>query len=497
MDNILDYCVSSDDELFAHSPEQKSLPSVQPASSVPGVSTQRQLRSAVVSTPAFSAQMSASASLSSDPSPVRRRSARSAQHSDQSTVRRSSRLYTRVAPPSDIKNWTIPKLQQFLRNKNILFKSTACKEQLFNLYLSTLQVSPRRSRYDETSDRRFPVPSAAPSESASQSTDSTSRRPSGRSYRSSRPSKSHTAAPGQVSTENYLQSEAAAPAIRPGFSVSAAGILQAPALPSTITSQVILLSPDVQQAPTVTSRTNSDVQQAPSVAPFLSNSGVQQALTTAPFSSKSGVQQAPAATWATVSVQQAPTVVPSLSNAGVQQAPAYLSSTFPTLGVQQAPTAPSLPFAGVQQAPAFLSNLSSIPACPSSSTGLQQAPPFLLSMPSSQQTHTAGSSLPSQLGPALFSSSFPSVMGVQQAPITAPSSFTPSADPKALQPIEPAPPVPDLPTPRQLRAAVFTTPAFSAQISASPAPSPDLSSLLRRPAQQALSSVLTLLLFLS
>ncbi|MGH0143299.1 UNVERIFIED_CONTAM: hypothetical protein FKN15_078338 [Acipenser sinensis] len=63
------------------------------------------------------------------------------------------------------------------------------------------------------------------------------------------------------------------------------------------------------------SRTNSDVQQAPSVAPFLSNSGVQQApaatlaavsvqqaLTAAPFSSKSGVQQAPAATLATVSV---------------------------------------------------------------------------------------------------------------------------------------------------------------------------------------------------
>ncbi|XP_033873014.2 uncharacterized protein acoxl isoform X2 [Acipenser ruthenus] len=59
------------------------------------------------------------------------------------------------------------------------------------------QVSPRRRCYDETSDRRFPVPSA-PSESASQSPASTSRRPSGRSHCSSHLSKAHTAAPGQV-----------------------------------------------------------------------------------------------------------------------------------------------------------------------------------------------------------------------------------------------------------------------------------------------------------
>ncbi|MGH0153501.1 UNVERIFIED_CONTAM: hypothetical protein FKN15_025372 [Acipenser sinensis] len=71
------------------------------------------------------------------------------------------------------------------------------------------------------------------------------------------PSKAHTVAPGQVSTETFLQSEAAAPVIHPGFSVSAAGILQAPALPSSITSQVILLSPDIQQAPAVTSRTTT------------------------------------------------------------------------------------------------------------------------------------------------------------------------------------------------------------------------------------------------
>ncbi|MGH0131643.1 UNVERIFIED_CONTAM: hypothetical protein FKN15_056725 [Acipenser sinensis] len=143
MVNILDYSFSSDDDLFAVSPEPRSTQPVQPA--FPGP-TPRQLRSAVFTTPNFSAQMSASPGPSQDPLPFPCCPAQLAH----APVRHSSHLATRSSATPDIRDWMIPRLQHYLRSNNIPFKSTAHKENLFNLCLSTLQHPSCRRHYEDS-----------------------------------------------------------------------------------------------------------------------------------------------------------------------------------------------------------------------------------------------------------------------------------------------------------------------------------------------------------
>ncbi|MGH0176147.1 UNVERIFIED_CONTAM: hypothetical protein FKN15_006640 [Acipenser sinensis] len=147
MENILDYSVSSDYDLFAVSPELRSLQPIQPAPPVPDLSTPRQLRSAVFTTPTFTARMSAS--------PVPSHYPLSLSLVSRSPVRRSSCLATCSSATPDIRDWMIPRLQHYLHSNNIPFKSAARKENLFNIFLSTLQNPSCRQRYDDSTDRRF------------------------------------------------------------------------------------------------------------------------------------------------------------------------------------------------------------------------------------------------------------------------------------------------------------------------------------------------------
>ncbi|RXM36696.1 hypothetical protein EOD39_11548 [Acipenser ruthenus] len=140
---ILDYTVSDEDLFSADSDLETPLNPLRPA-----LGTYRQqICSAVTRTPVFSAILVENPSRSSNPI--------SCSTSKRFPVCRSSQIIARPQV-SDIKSWIIPKLQQQLQNKNIPFSSSAHKDQLFQLYITSLQTSSSHCRNDATPGAQLP-----------------------------------------------------------------------------------------------------------------------------------------------------------------------------------------------------------------------------------------------------------------------------------------------------------------------------------------------------